>query len=832
MPIFSRTKSRAKKAAERETSKAEVEENSATLDDAPQRGRKGKEAVRPSQYNHSSAAPPTPGPFQPSQSLNNTSNGSSSAHTRSDSFEGSDYLTALNSEQEHSYAHSSSDSGYSSAGQQSRSISRSPTVQREMGCFQISNKSTTQPTLGEDIAREPSFSGRRPSLQEDSMQRSSLILPKTAESRFLNTSRSLQGMRSYFRPDHGVDTSPILPNPTRYQDARYQRQIQHSMPSRPTSVPPQALRSKSERFSRQPSQCSSSSSGAVLQSSRSAYALRSLAAVPSSSRLPYDWSNQIPSNLDQQLKATPLQPQSPTSPTSPVTPARPESRQSDYMPPLSILDGLKVNRRGLILDEEGDPIGELYDGNIVNCVREKADAHGAVLDEHGRVVGRVRTLLRTDEEPMLRWKASNGEQLHGFPLPPVSATSLAAKSPGLGDARYIAPDQPAQMRNIGIAQKTSLSSLNRTKSSLKRRESVERGAESKTVPRDSSRSPDVFPQVQDLKHFLDQQEYAAPRPLPHACSDILAPVPESHSTAEAEVSDDGSSSSKESQQKPENDVISNRKRARASSSARTDPPRRHTMSSHGRSVSEPIHLTTAAPPVPPKAKRPLKPNQARLFPTDVTMTSTHPRRASFTTTPGRVQSLPPPAFPGRGLASGLPENTLSAARPIPGMPAARRLPTPALPTPSPLGMSNLNTQLPVLRPRASGTIPLVRSPLSSQGKNSLEMGACECNTARNHTDMAFDVDNSPPDLEHVGAVDDFKAASPQGKGHSRSQSMRMLKTRASAMSIGKQRNIFAHTSAAAADKEADVAVKHVGDGVESEKKGKRKNIMGLFGWKN
>ena len=98
--------------------------------------------------------------------------------------------------------------------------------------------------------------------------------------------------------------------------------------------------------------------------------------------------------------------------------------------------------------------------------------------------------------------------------------------------------------------------------------------------------------------------------------------------------------------------------------------------------------------------------------------------------------------------------------------------------------------------------------------------------------MAFDVDNSPPDLEHIGAADDSKATSPQGKGHSRSQSMRMLKTRASAMSIGKQRNAFAHTGAAAADKEADTAVKNVGNGVKSEKKGKRKNIMGLFGWKN
>ena len=36
-------------------------------------------------------------------------------------------------------------------------------------------------------------------------------------------------MRSYFRPEHGDDTPPALPNQPRYQDARYQRQLQQSM---------------------------------------------------------------------------------------------------------------------------------------------------------------------------------------------------------------------------------------------------------------------------------------------------------------------------------------------------------------------------------------------------------------------------------------------------------------------------------------------------------------------------------------------------------------------------------------------------------------------------
>jgi hypothetical protein len=62
--------------------------------------------------------------------------------------------------------------------------------------------------------------------------------------------------------------------------------------------------------------------------------------------------------------------------------------------------------------------------------------------------------------------------------------------------------------------------------------------------------------------------------------------------------------------------------------------------------------------------------------------------------------------------------------------------------------------------------------------------------------------------------------------------MSVLRSTASAMSIGKQRDTFAHTGLTAATKEADVVVKDVGNGMKPEKKEKRKGIMGLFGRKN
>nr|POE52332.1 hypothetical protein CFP56_70251 [Quercus suber] len=76
-----------------------------------------------------------------------------------------------------------------------------------------------------------------------------------------------------------------------------------------------------------------------------------------------------------------------------IPPPRSSARRAS-IPPLSILDGFKVNKRGKILNEEGEPIGELVHGDIMDCVRQKVNAMGEVLDEYGGVVGRVRTLER------------------------------------------------------------------------------------------------------------------------------------------------------------------------------------------------------------------------------------------------------------------------------------------------------------------------------------------------------------------------------------------------------------------------------------------------------
>ncbi|KAK4550211.1 hypothetical protein LTR36_003178 [Oleoguttula mirabilis] len=70
----------------------------------------------------------------------------------------------------------------------------------------------------------------------------------------------------------------------------------------------------------------------------------------------------------------------------------PQEVPAPDLPGLDILDGLKVNKKGQVLDEDGEPIGELVDGELSDCAGKKCNEKGEVLDKEGKVIGRVRTL--------------------------------------------------------------------------------------------------------------------------------------------------------------------------------------------------------------------------------------------------------------------------------------------------------------------------------------------------------------------------------------------------------------------------------------------------------
>ncbi|KAF2163886.1 hypothetical protein M409DRAFT_25664 [Zasmidium cellare ATCC 36951] len=61
-------------------------------------------------------------------------------------------------------------------------------------------------------------------------------------------------------------------------------------------------------------------------------------------------------------------------------------------PDISILDGLKVNKKGQVLNEDGEPVGELTAGELSQCAGKKINSIGEVLDKDGNVIGHVRTL--------------------------------------------------------------------------------------------------------------------------------------------------------------------------------------------------------------------------------------------------------------------------------------------------------------------------------------------------------------------------------------------------------------------------------------------------------
>lgn len=66
----------------------------------------------------------------------------------------------------------------------------------------------------------------------------------------------------------------------------------------------------------------------------------------------------------------------------------------------SVLEGYRVNKRGQILDEEGDVIGSLVDGDIRQCARQKVNEKGEVVAESGHVIGHAQAVPQGTMSPM------------------------------------------------------------------------------------------------------------------------------------------------------------------------------------------------------------------------------------------------------------------------------------------------------------------------------------------------------------------------------------------------------------------------------------------------
>ncbi|PGG99451.1 hypothetical protein AJ79_08525 [Helicocarpus griseus UAMH5409] len=70
------------------------------------------------------------------------------------------------------------------------------------------------------------------------------------------------------------------------------------------------------------------------------------------------------------------------------------------LPPLSIMEGMKCNKQGKIVDQDGKPIGELVEGNVKAIWKYGAqlDSEGQFWDNRGRVIGKAKTIPQEEEE--------------------------------------------------------------------------------------------------------------------------------------------------------------------------------------------------------------------------------------------------------------------------------------------------------------------------------------------------------------------------------------------------------------------------------------------------
>ena len=88
----------------------------------------------------------------------------------------------------------------------------------------------------------------------------------------------------------------------------------------------------------------------------------------------------------------------------------------------SIVEGLKVNKKGEVLDEDGEPIAKLSEGELTQCAGKKINEKGEIVDKEGNVIGKVELLKKDGEEAAEGEEGEEGQEEGeaGQDRPPLS----------------------------------------------------------------------------------------------------------------------------------------------------------------------------------------------------------------------------------------------------------------------------------------------------------------------------------------------------------------------------------------------------------------------------
>ncbi|OTA52731.1 hypothetical protein K449DRAFT_340387 [Hypoxylon sp. EC38] len=69
-----------------------------------------------------------------------------------------------------------------------------------------------------------------------------------------------------------------------------------------------------------------------------------------------------------------------------------QAEEQAKLPDISILEGMKINKGGNVVDENGNPIGRVKSGDIKKLIGKTPDKNGKVWDNQGNVIGEVEVL--------------------------------------------------------------------------------------------------------------------------------------------------------------------------------------------------------------------------------------------------------------------------------------------------------------------------------------------------------------------------------------------------------------------------------------------------------